>query len=80
VKHEVWYYDEPRRADILCEHCVEEIEAYGEEVVSMIIYGSRPYLWRHVSTGSVNCVVNVPTARPYDDFAAHRRLKDAGLS
>ena len=76
MSDDVWIYDEPRRGiahPVICEHCCGEIEAYGEWAATLILHGSRPYLWRHVETGSDECTL-VRKARPYDDFAAHRVL------
>lgn len=75
---DVFHFEEPKRGKppVLCEVCGEELEAYGVEIVSLVIAGSRPYLWRHVSNHLETCTRTYP-ARPYDDFAAHRQIERA---
>ncbi len=65
---------EPIRAGIYCSHCSEEIQATAFAAQQLVINGCYVYEWKHVESGSPECV-QVLQARPYDGWAASKAVE-----
>lgn len=66
---------DPTRGEpaITCWFCAEEIEVF-ETVHAMPATDPKSRLWRHVATLDQHCDQPAPTAQPFDDLEAQRRI------
>jgi hypothetical protein len=58
---------------ITCYFCAEEIEVYATDP-AMPVTDPESRLWRHVATLDQHCDLPAPTAQPFDEVEAQRRL------
>ena len=63
---------DPTRGEpgITCYFCAEEIEVFATDAA----IDPKSRLWRHVATLDQHCDLLAPTARPFDEIEAQRRL------
>jgi hypothetical protein len=66
---------DPTRAEpaITCYFCAEEIEVFATDP-AMPVPDPASRLWRHVATLDQHCDLPAPTAQPFDEIEAQRRL------
>ena len=63
---------DPTRGEpgITCYFCAEEIEVFATDAA----IDPKSRLWRHVATLDQHCDLPAPTAQPFDEIEAQRRL------
>ena len=66
---------DPTRGEpaITCYFCAEEIEVFATDA-AMPVTDPKSRLWRHVATLDQHCDLPAPTAQPFDEIEAQRRL------
>jgi hypothetical protein len=72
----VYMAHDPTRGEpaITCYFCAEEIEVFATDP-AMSATDPKSRLWRHVATLDQHCDLPPPTAQPFDEPEAQRRIE-----